>query len=333
VAIQGSALYDAAQQVHANGKKALAIGLKYLDSRKGHPSGTNDDDFYAHVLSEMYKQSNGAAVSLADDGEPKEAVIEESDVDSQITASDMAAEDTADGAITSGVKGSAEASLETYGNGKFFKGFAAFVLFGPLAPESEQSDLFKFQDFLKPSEDKKVAGRDAAWKEELQDKKREREASTSGVRGSTVASRTELVQAVQQDAAEQQRDHENQLMVLNQMLKTLGEEINSAERQATRSCPDYDPDHEDWAEYRELLKNRKRKQEELETLSKEMLKPRQVKNKALQGLVKTVAPDSYVDLCGDDDGNKKPKAKMNPQSRPSSHMSSCPSSPTASETE
>jgi hypothetical protein len=168
---------------------------------------------------------------LADDGEPKEAVIEESDVDSQITASDMAAEDTADGAITGGVEGSAEASLETYGNGKFFKGFAAFVLFGPLAPESEQSDLFKFQDFLKPSE------------------------------------------------------------------------------------------------------NRKRKREELETLSKEMLKPRQVKNKALQGLVKTVAPDSYVDLCGDDDGNKKPKAKMNPQSRPSSCMSSCPSSPTASETE
>jgi hypothetical protein len=140
-------------------------------------------------------------------------------------------------------------------------------------------------------------------------KKREREASTSGVRGSTVASRTELVQAVQQDAAEQQRDHENQLMVLNQMLKTLGEEINSAERQATRSCPDYDPDHEDWAEYRELLKNRKRKQEELETLSKEMLKPHQVKNKALQGLVKTVAPDSYVDLCGDDDGNKNQRQR------------------------
>jgi hypothetical protein len=68
VAITGATLYDAALQVHANGKKALAIGMQYLNSRKDHPSGTTDEDFYAHVLREMYKLSKGqgdsAAISL-----------------------------------------------------------------------------------------------------------------------------------------------------------------------------------------------------------------------------------------------------------------------------
>jgi hypothetical protein len=38
--------------------------------------------------------------------------------------------------------------------------------------------------------------------------------------------------AVQQDAAEQQRDYENKVLILNQMIKSLTEEIGSAKRQA-----------------------------------------------------------------------------------------------------
>jgi hypothetical protein len=48
VAVKGKALYDAAELVHANCKKALAIGEKYLNARKDNPSGTNAEDYHAH---------------------------------------------------------------------------------------------------------------------------------------------------------------------------------------------------------------------------------------------------------------------------------------------
>jgi hypothetical protein len=186
-------------------------------------------------------------------------------------------------------------------------------LYGLRAPEVQQSVLFQQNDFLRPNEDKKSAGRNASRKEELEQKNKEREASTSGARGTTISARTDVVFAMQQDAAEQQRDYENKVLILNQMIKNLTEEIGSAERQAERSCPLYDPNHDDWVEHHNLIQKRKRKREELESLSDEMKKPRQVKNLVLQSLVKTVNPSSYGDLCGGD-GDKKPKAK--PSSRP-----------------
>jgi hypothetical protein len=140
-----------------------------------------------------------------------------------------------------------------------------------------------------------------------------------------------VVFAVQQDAAKQQSDYENKVLISNQMIKSLTEEIGSAERQAERSCPLYDPNHEDWVEHHNLIQKCKRKREELESLLDEMKKPCQVKNLVLQSLVKTVDPSSYGDLCCSD-GDKKPKAKplscplSCPLSRPPSRPPSCSSS-------
>ena len=78
------------------------------------------------------------------------------------------------------------------------------------------------------------------------------------------------------DAAEQQRDYENKVLILNQMIKSLTEEIGSAKRQAETSCPLYDPNHKDWVEHHNLVRKRKRKREELESLLDEMKKPCQV---------------------------------------------------------
>jgi hypothetical protein len=247
VAITGATLCDAALQVHANGKKALAIGMQYLDSRKDHPSGTTNEDFYAHVLREMYKLSKGhgdsAAVSLIDDNVDSNNGVAESDVDSQVTASDAPIEDAAAGVATGD---NTEEMFETFPNGRVFKGFSCFVLYGPRAPEAQQSVLFQQNNFLRPNKDKKSAGRNASHKEELEQKNKEREASTSRACSTTISARTDVVFAVQQDAAKQQRDYKNKVLILYQMIKSLTEEIGSAERQAERSCPLYDPNHEDW---------------------------------------------------------------------------------------
>lgn len=62
-AVPGKTLYDAAFVAHANGRKALAFGESYLNSRKDNPSGTNANDYFAYVFSKMYKDSEGRMVA------------------------------------------------------------------------------------------------------------------------------------------------------------------------------------------------------------------------------------------------------------------------------
>jgi hypothetical protein len=158
----------------------------------------------------MYKLSKGqgdsAAISLINDNVDSNNGVAESDVDSQVTASDAPIKDAAAGVATGD---NTEEMFETFPNGRVFKVFSCFVLYGPCAPEAQQSVLFQQNDFLRPNEDKKSAGRNASCKEELEQKNKECEASTSGARGTTISARTDVVFAVQQDAAEQQRDYEN----------------------------------------------------------------------------------------------------------------------------
>jgi hypothetical protein len=116
--------------------------MQYLDSRKDHPSGTTNEDFYAHVLREMYKLSKGqgdsAAISLIDDNVDSNNGIAESEWESQVTASDAPIKDTAAGVATGD---NTEEMFETFPNGRVFKGFSCFVLYGPRAPEAQHSNL------------------------------------------------------------------------------------------------------------------------------------------------------------------------------------------------
>ena len=116
-------------------------------------------------------------------------------MDSQVTASDVPIEDAAAGVATGD---NTEEMLESFPNGRVFKGFSCFVLYRPHAPEAQQSVLFQQNNFLRPNEGKKSAGRNASCKEELEQKNKEHEASTSGARDTTISARTDVVFAVQQ---------------------------------------------------------------------------------------------------------------------------------------
>lgn len=111
------------RQAHAalrNGKKALAIAEAYLNSDGSLPSGTTADDFYEHILAEMYLARDGFTNVLSPDDEDDEAKEEDEVVRPQ---------------------------QEHREEGWFFDGWFSFVLWGPLAKEEDKSNLLKAGEF------------------------------------------------------------------------------------------------------------------------------------------------------------------------------------------
>lgn len=304
--IPGDTLYSAGLTAHANGKKMIAIAESWCDPGPKLPSGKTMEDFYAHVLSEFGKlegSKNGELIVLDDVDLPNP------NLDDSSSSGESKEQDEDVSAITEGDASNAPKANEPdksevfkYANGKFPKGWFAFVLYGTLS--GNLSGLFAQDDFLKPNESKEEAGRKAARKREREEKDNERKADPTGKRGATLQNKTDTIYQVQQDISQQQQDADSKFAQLSTLIRTLNAEIHTQLEMAKLICPKYNKEHEEWKKLDDLRLDLANAREDLRSMNES--KPTwKVKNKMLRGVVnKQVDKDTFIDLCGesDDDG-------------------------------
>lgn len=122
--ITGRTLHSQAQDGLLHCKKAFAFAREIMDANGNLPSGTNEDDLYVHVLDRMWADQNKKDTVDLDDEEEDDANGNADDDDN---------DDDNDGSVTADTPRPP---------GWHFKGWFAFVLFGPTAAKEYQSVIF-----------------------------------------------------------------------------------------------------------------------------------------------------------------------------------------------
>ena len=158
--INGRTLLATAQRVLRNWKKALAYGKTFLLPDGTLPSGTTEDAYFRHVLTNMYVMEKKETAALIDSME--EDIDDDEDDDPQAllpsgapqaTATAPTATATAPTAATATIPTAATATVppsepveEMVPKSYLFQGFVSFRLFGHFAEESNKSQLLLLGD-------------------------------------------------------------------------------------------------------------------------------------------------------------------------------------------
>jgi hypothetical protein len=202
--IAGLSLWNRAEQILKNCKKAAAFAKEKLKPDGSFDSGTNNaDDFWEHVLDKMYEylKSEGKVGEVDDENE--------------------------DDSVAPGVRPS----------GWYFRGFWTFQLFGPLAPLEEQCSLFNLASL-----DALAVGRKAIRASNAKNKRAAAapNARVVGIDGNAVTSpsgfkrgigikeKTAIVHLAQQQMMALTRDDELEFETMSKSIDVLKDELNFA---------------------------------------------------------------------------------------------------------
>jgi hypothetical protein len=202
--IAGLSLWNRAEQILKNCKKAAAFAKEKLKPDGSFNSGTNNaDDFWEHVLDKMYEylKSEGEVGEVDDENE--------------------------DDSVAPGVRPS----------GWYFRGFWTFQLFGPLAPLEEQCSLFNLASL-----DALAVGRKAIHASNAKNKRAAAApnapvvsidgnavTSPSGFkRGIGIKEKTAIVHLAQQQMMATTRDDELEFETMSKTIDVLKDELNFA---------------------------------------------------------------------------------------------------------
>jgi len=145
--VSGRTLMKQAEEGVKNGKKALAFAMTILDSNGNLPSGANADDLIEHVLQSMWEEQHRITL----DGYDAIDIMEDGDTVDDGGADEMPEDIPADDLLPTrpthtAAGGDTRPLPPPRPSGWFFKGWFAFLLFGPLAANEYKSVVFETGD-------------------------------------------------------------------------------------------------------------------------------------------------------------------------------------------
>lgn len=227
--VAGLSLWNRADEIHRNCKKAVAFAKDKLKPDGSFQSGTNNaDDFWEYVLDKMYEylkvsQNKQVATAEDDDGRSGE---QQGDDDNE--------EDSAN-------------ACGGRPEGWYFCGFWAFQLYGPLAPLEEKSGLFNLDSLDALAVGRKAIRAAASKASQNKTAADPRDASvTGGIDGPNaggvaaaispsgfksgigIKEKTAIVHLAQQQMMANTRDDELEFETMSKSIDVLKDELNFA---------------------------------------------------------------------------------------------------------